>query len=154
MYIKVDAPKNRGDFNDCLPYENLYIVPVIIFKQSGNRHYNYLAFFAEESIFLAEESIFLTAESIFLLVESTGVTTVESIFTTVVESVLVSVLVSVPLLQAVKAAAITHTKSTFFIFRVLICYLYLLIQSLKKGNPTFLKNFFHCFGLLLHPLTY
>gem|GEM_PF-3027677 len=30
----VDAPKNRGDFNDCLPYENFYIKPVFKFKQS------------------------------------------------------------------------------------------------------------------------
>lgn len=24
MFKKVDAPKNRGVFNDCLPYENSY----------------------------------------------------------------------------------------------------------------------------------
>jgi len=28
-YKKVDAPKNRGVFNDCLPYENSYIHPAI-----------------------------------------------------------------------------------------------------------------------------
>jgi hypothetical protein len=112
MYIKVDAPKNRGDFNDCLPYENLYIKPVF-FKQC-NRSDNY--FFLVLSIFLAAVSIFAAAESIFLAAVSiAGIAALieSAVFA---ESIEVVAGVSVELLQAVKDAAIANTKSTFFIF--------------------------------------
>jgi len=113
---KVDAPKNRGDFNDCLPYENLYIEPVINFKQSGNWFDNNY-FFAAESIFFAAESILLAALSIFATAESTTAGIAALIESAVLaESAEAVAEVSAELLQATNEVAIAKTKSNFFIF--------------------------------------
>jgi hypothetical protein len=105
---KIVAPKNGGDFNDCLPYENSYGEPAFT---SSNREQalNYFLVVSAAGAATALLSTF-TVESAtagFAVVSAAGVA---------VESALGASGVPSPLLQAVKAAAITRAKSTFFIF--------------------------------------
>ena len=104
------APKNRGDFNDCLPYENSYIEPVESSKQQTGLNY----FLITESTFLVKESTAFTVES---TVTAIGVALAKesAVAAAAIESVFTVAVVSAEL-QAAKAAAITNTKRIFFIF--------------------------------------
>jgi len=98
------APKNRGDFNDCLPYENSYINPAIL--QATTLDLNYFLIVSVVTVVLTVESVTTIAES-----GATGVTIV-------VESVVLtsSTFLSSPLEQDANDAATTANTNNFFIF--------------------------------------
>ena len=115
-FKKVDAPKNRGVFNDCLPYENSYINPAIITSNLAGC----VNYFLTESITALAESMVDFAESMVTLAESITAEA-ESTVAVAVESVVVDV--EAESLQAAKVAAIANTNNTFFIFLIFNCYL-------------------------------
>ena len=101
---KVDAPKNRGDFNDCLPYENSYINPAIL--QATALELNYF-------LIVSVVTVVLTVESVTTIAES-GATGVTIVVESVVETS--STFLSSPLEQDANDAATTANTNNFFIF--------------------------------------
>jgi hypothetical protein len=116
IFKKNVAPKNRGDFNDCLPYETLILNRLCFNKQPGRLLNYFLVVSAAnlvESAALVESAL---VESVAILVESI---LVES---TAVESVVVVVVEAPP--QAANAVVKAKPKRIFFMFCFFKSYIY------------------------------
>ncbi len=111
LFKKVDAPKNRGVINDCLPYENSYINPASLQAMKPDQNY----FLVESTV-----TVVFTVVSVTTIVVSagTGVTTV-----VVSEVITSSTFFSSPLEQDANVAATTANTNNFFIFFIFNCYL-------------------------------
>ena len=105
LYKKNAAPKNRGDFNDCLPYEKLLYRTGFV-QQATLPVNNY---FFVVSLTILVESTTTLVESTFLVVSTGATTGVSFLVVSVPEAV------EAPPPHDAKAVAKAKPKITFFI---------------------------------------